>query len=121
MLAVVLFALALAKLTLLTDPGLVGWAARQSFPRILNGRQREAPALTHAEPGRLGHAYPPPAVIPAPPLSHFPLYQASPPILILSDPNFLSPPHPLTVSCGLWEPSYPTRNRTWAVKVSSFV
>ena len=28
MLAVVLFALALAKLTLLTDPGLVGWAAR---------------------------------------------------------------------------------------------
>ena len=77
MLAVVLFAFAVAELTLLTDPGLVGWPARQSCPRIVNGRQREAPTLTPAKVGRLGHAYPPPSLIPAPLLSHFPLYQAS--------------------------------------------
>ena len=117
MLAVVLFAFAVAELTLLTDPGLVGWPARQSCPRILNRRQREAPTLTPAKVGRLGHAYPPPSLLPAP---FFPtsLCTRPPSFLILSDPNFLFFP-PLTVSCGLWELSSPTRNQTWAMKASS--
>ena len=52
----------------MTDLGLVGWPARQSFPRVLNGKHGEAPALTlwaHVPVGRLGQAYPP-LLIPAP-------------------------------------------------------